>query len=224
MSLLLATSHSPQHNFWVRTDSKSDLAVIREIWCENVYEVQDGDIDDTGVVVDLGANIGAFSVFAAQLRPDKITKVIAVEPEPHNLEMLYKNIKQNNMQEVIEVMPYIVLGHTGGFMGISDEHGGSRVMPTQDATAKAQVISLADLLKKCGVEYVDILKIDVEGAEADIILKASKDTLNLFRYITMEIDRTNSVMGQIVEKLSETHQLKLVGSHETGGMLYGRRY
>ena len=69
-------AHDPRFIFDGRDDSKTDAVVVREIWCENVYEVFDGDLSDTGIVVDLGANIGAFTLYAAALGAKK---VIAVE-------------------------------------------------------------------------------------------------------------------------------------------------
>lgn len=223
MQKILVPTHNPEYRLWARVESPSDWLVIREIWCENVYEVFDGDLGDTHVVVDLGANIGAFSVYAGSLHDEAL--VIAVEPEPHNLELLKENIKQNGMEKKIKVEPVCITDVDGDETYITDEHGGSNQFDWQDKPyTRVKTLTLAGLLKKHKLEYVDVLKIDVEGAETDIILTASKDTMNLFRYITMEIDSRNDSMGKIVEKLSETHQVRIVGSHETGGQLYAKRY
>lgn len=225
MKTILAPSHNPAVNFWVRPESPSDFLVIREIWCENVYEVYDGDIDDTGVVVDIGANIGTFSIYCGTIRPEKITKVIAVEPEPHNYELLVKNIEQNNLKGIVVPVKKAITAKDGDLVFITDEHGGSNIIDKDKSNnSSVRTLTLDTLLKENGVEFVDVLKIDIEGAETDIILSATKATLNLCRYITVEIDSRNDDMGKIVEKLSETHQIKVVGSHLTGGQLYAKRY
>ena len=67
--------------FEVRDDYQTDMIVIKEIWQENVYEVKDTHFNHGGVVIDIGANIGSFSIYAA----DFVATVYAIEPEPHYL-------------------------------------------------------------------------------------------------------------------------------------------
>lgn len=218
-------AHDPRFVFEGREDSKSDAVVVREIWCENVYEVFDGDLSDTGIVVDLGANIGAFTLYAAALGAKK---VIAVEPEPHNVEMLVKNVGANRHN--VPDCEFIFDNHginDGKFTKafINDNHGDS-VVGYQKTMEKdqqpIQMISLQQLFDIHGLEFIDVLKIDIEGHEGNVIRGASEALLNLCRYITVEYDQHSNELGAIVEKLSKTHQIKYVGSN--GGMLFGKRY
>lgn len=218
-------AHDPRFILNGREDSQSDAVVVREIWCENVYEVYDGDLADTGIVVDLGANIGAFTLYAAKLGAKK---VIAVEPEPHNVEILRKNIADN--QHNVPNCEFIVDTHginDGKFTKafINDNHGDS-VVGYQKTMEKDQqqisMISLQQLFDTYELEYIDVLKIDIEGHEGSVIRGASEALLNLCRYITVEYDQHANELGSIVEKLSKTHQIKYVGAN--GGMLFGKRY
>jgi FkbM family methyltransferase len=219
-------AHDPRFIFDGRDDSKSDAVVVREIWCENVYEVFDGDLSDTGIVVDLGANIGAFTLYAAALGAKK---VIAVEPEPHNVEMLVKNVGANrhNVPNCEFIFDDSAVGrHENGMVYIDNNHGDSKVVENAsyaaDDSVNVKMTTLDALFKKHGLEFIDVLKIDIEGLEGDVILAASESTLNLCRYITLEYDQHANDLGAIVEKLSKTHQIKYVGSN--GGMLFGKRY
>ena len=72
------------------------------------------------------------------------------------------------------------------------------------------------------LEFIDVLKIDIEGKEGELLLATSKATMNLCRYITLEYDQHANDLGAIVEKLVETHQIKAVGAH--GGMIFAKRY
>lgn len=227
--ILKVPAHDPRFYFSVRSDSDSDLLVIREIWCENVYEVFDGDLTDTGIVVDLGANIGAFSLYAAKLGAKK---VIAVEPEPHNVELLRKNVadNQNNVPDCVFIVDERGVADKNGVGYIDNNHGDSRVsdivshnsQPEYSGKKRIEVVSLDQLFKSNSLEYIDVLKIDIEGLEGAVILGASEATLNLCRYITIEYDQYSKNLGAIVEKLSATHQIKYVGSN--GGMLFAKRY
>lgn len=215
-------AHDPRFILNGRDGSQSDAVVVREIWCENVYEVFDGDLTDTGIVVDLGANIGAFSLYAAALGAKK---VIAVEPEPHNVELLKQNVaeNQNNVPDCQFIVDERGVAGRSDSGFISDEHGDSTVSDVKEA-GKTQIdlITLDQLFQHHRLEYIDVLKIDIEGLEGDVILGASEATLNLCRYITLEYDQHANDLGAIVEKLSKTHQIKYVGSN--GGMLFGKRY
>lgn len=214
----------PRYYFNVRPLSQSDMVVVREIWSENVYEVFDGDLADTGIVVDIGANIGAFGLYAAKLGAKK---VIFVEPEPHNLELLRMNIADNSQHSDCE---FIVDEHginDGKFNKafINDNHGDSVVnyqKTMENDQQPISMISLQQLFEVHNLEFIDILKLDIEGHEGNVICNAPESLMNLCRYITLEYDQNANDLGAIVEKLSQTHQIKYVGAH--GGMLFAKRY
>lgn len=215
-------AHDPRFTFNGRDGSFPDAVVVREIWCENVYEVEDGDFSDTGIAVDLGANIGAFTLFAGR---QGAKKVIAVEPEKHNLELLQQNIELNRGQtpETDYIIETAGIAGKSGVGFINDAHGDSRLQPEGVAgTQRINLMTLDELWARHQLQYVDVLKIDIEGIEGEVLLAASERTLNYCRYITIEYDQQSSDLGAIIEKLTKTHQVKVVG--KAGGMIFGRRY
>lgn len=222
--LIKMPAPDPRYYFNVRPLSKSDMVVVREIWSENVYEVADGDFADTGIVVDIGANIGAFTLYAAKMGAKK---VIAVEPEPHNIELLRMNIAENKKHSDCQfIVDTSAIGRENSDEAfINDAHGDSAVIRNRemsDGMVKVPMITLDALFGKYGLEYIDVLKIDIEGLEGEVLLNADKATMNLCRYITLEYDQHANDLGAIVEKLIETHQIKAVGAH--GGMIFAKRY
>ena len=209
--------------FDVREDYDTDNIVIHEIWEENVYEVKGWNFfrEDTGqeVVIDIGANIGSFSIYAAHNR----AKVYAVEPEPNNYEALVNNIELNNMQEKITPVKLGISDYNGTAI-ISNEGGGATILDGKSG-ASIKVITLDKFIKDNNITSVGVLKIDVEGSEQEIILGASKETLNICKYITIEFDvRTGKFLGDMVKKLSETHHIRTMGSWERGGMIFAWLY
>jgi FkbM family methyltransferase len=206
--------------FNVRSDYETDMIVIKEIWEENVYEVHDGRFNLGGVVVDLGANIGSFSIYSA----DKGAQVYSVEPEPNNLKELKNNIALNNFDDLITVVPYGISDCSGNAI-ISDMGGGATIKDNTIFGSEIKLISLDELFSLYNIEEVDILKIDVEGSETEIISGASRENLNKCKYITMEFDiRSGYAMGDMVKKLSETHHVRTMGSWERGGMIWAWLY
>jgi FkbM family methyltransferase len=206
--------------FDVREDYPTDEIVIREIWEEDVYEVKDTRFNRGGVVIDIGANIGSFSLYAAYHG----ATVYAIEPEPHNLEALKKNIKLNNKEDSVYVCPYAISDYKGTAV-ISDEGGGATIVDDGIFGAEVEVMPFDMFFDLYNIEEVDVLKIDVEGAESEIILGASKENIQKCKYITMEFDiRTGNRLGAITQKLSETHHVRTMGSWERGGMIWAWLY
>jgi FkbM family methyltransferase len=221
MNLLKLPTHNPQHYQWVRPDSEDDLLVLREIWCENVYEVHASDINQSKVVIDIGAHIGTFSIYASQFDP--AIQVHAYEPEPSNYKVLEKNIEENGLTERIH-LDRRGLWSEETTKRISSASGGSTVMDElpDGEGENASLITLDYILND--METVDVLKIDIEGAENAVLLAASHKNLGKCRYITVELDERNQEWGKLVEHLSETHHVRTMGKMSVGGMLFARRY
>ena len=206
--------------FDLRDDYETDSIVVKEIFEENVYEVDGGRFEIEGVTVDIGANIGTFALLAASYG----SKVYAVEPEPHNLEAMKNNIALNSLDHLVTSVPYGISNFKGTAV-IHDSGGGASIKDDGAFGAEIDIITLDDLFKMYSIDKVNVLKIDVEGSEGDIILGASKNNLNKCAYITMEFDiRSGNILGEIVKKLSETHHVRTMGSWERGGMIWAWLY
>ncbi len=206
--------------FKTRPSVDSDHLVIKEIMEENVYEVNPERFLLGGPVVDIGANIGVFSCLAASSG----ARVIAVEPEPHNVELLMDNIVLNGLQDNVRFCTFGISDYEG-VATIGDDGGASSIADDGTFGSEISVITLDKLFDIYDLSKVSVLKIDVEGSELPIILGASKDTLNKCKYIAIEFDhRTGWKMGDIVAKLSETHHVRTMGSWERGGMIWAWLY
>lgn len=206
--------------FDIRDNYPTDRIVIKEIWEENVYEVNKDRFNVKGTTVDLGANIGAFSILAAS----NGCNVLAVEPEPHSISALEKNIELNNMQNKITVVPFGVSNFNGTCL-INDGGGGSSIKDNVQDGSIINIITLDELFSRYNIEKVNVLKVDVEGSEEEIILGASKNNLEKCAFITMEFDiRSGPNVGNIVKKLTETHHVRTMGSWERGGMIWAWLY
>jgi FkbM family methyltransferase len=213
----------PDHNlkFDIRKKYDTDSIVVKEMFEDNVYEVHGWHFEnEDGVVIDIGANIGSFSIQAAWLGA---TEIFAIEPEPHNLRALKKNIKLNEMQKLIKPVA-VGISDFNGVAIISDEGGDSTILDNKDGS-EIEVMSLDSFIKKNNITAVQVLKIDTEGSEVETILGASRESLDMCKYIAIEFDkRTGNRLGDIVVKLSETHHVRTMGSWERGGMIFANRY
>jgi len=128
----------------------------------------------TFVFVDIGANVGLFSLFVASYAGPN-ANILAVEPEPENLRRLRFNLAANPGIP-IRVLP-LALGEREQEVAL-DVHpydrGGTRtreLAPNEPADlAKIKCRPLLDVLQREAVTRIDALKIDVEGAEDTIMV------------------------------------------------------
>ena len=128
--------------------------------------------DEEFCFIDIGANIGAYSLFAAGCA-HKGARILAVEPQPVIFERLIYNIQQNS-QGYIKAVGCAVADKTGEitlFINHRDRGRSSiRIVDTASMdSVRVPAVTLLDLLDKEGISRTDIVKLDVQGAE-DIIL------------------------------------------------------
>lgn len=119
------------------------------------------------VFVDIGANVGGWSLFAARCG----ARVLAVEPQPGVIEKLRVNIAFNPELDVT-LAPIALAGHRGVValtMPANNEGEASIAGGVAGAVVDIACDTLENLLVDQGIARVDVLKIDVEGAE-DLVL------------------------------------------------------
>jgi len=169
------------------------------------------------IFLDLGANIGYFSLLAAKLTGEK-GKVFAFEPEPKNFYYLQKNIEINNYKNIYPFQKAVsdkngttelfICEYDSGHHTIN-QYGGVEVYshgrPTEKIAIKVDTVKLDDFLAD-KTDHVDIIKMDIEGAEALAvegmrnILADNKKIKVLMEFFPLFIRK----MGSSPEKLIKT--------------------
>ena len=142
--------------------------------------------------VDVGANIGSYSILAAT----KGARVIAIEPVPSTFKVLKQNILLNELDEQIEVMN-IGLGSKEENLKFSIKQGATNhVLNKEEKTkqsVKVLVRSLDDVLDG---RIPKIIKIDVEGFETKVIEGARKTLANPnLLAVIMELNGSGAYYG-----------------------------
>jgi FkbM family methyltransferase len=150
------------------------------------------------VFIDVGANIGYYSILAGKIVGEK-GQVIALEPISETVKVLDLNIKLNNLEN-IRVIPkaawsdssllnvYLPEGYYGWASAVK-LHG------SKFFTLEA--VSLDDVSKK--IPAVKLLKIDVEGAEYQVLIGA-RETLKKTKHIIMEISENSDEIRRTLEE------------------------
>lgn len=152
-------------------------------------DVISGFIKNGGTFLDIGSNIGYYSLMAAKLGA---TKIIGVEPNPIVLDRFKANIKFNKFEKLIKTFQ-IGIGEKLSTLELrlsQSDMGSSSIVNTKliSDNIKIKVIPLEKLLKKEDITKVDVLKIDIEGFEDRALFPYFKNLNKKFypRLVIME--------------------------------------
>ena len=105
--------------------------------------------------------------------------------------------------------------------------GGNSSILDKSITESTEVlaITIQNLIDLYGIKEIDVMKIDIEGAEFDLIINTPPETLAKIKYLVLEFDKSfDGRFGMMVEKLSKQFGLEILGSPERGGYIYANRY
>jgi FkbM family methyltransferase len=207
---------------FVERPNSTDRSVVREIWDENVYHVHEGDFAASGVALDIGANIGAFALYAARCGA---RRVIAYEPDLDNFRILQQNLARHAvLGRVVEPVRAAVWQH-GTELALSGRHGCVTTSEAEAGEGSVPALSLEQVFEVHGVAECAVLKLDVEGAEYPIFRGASCAVLDRCLRIVLEFHAvTDDVFGRMVAQLTRTHKFNVLGSIDRGGYIWAERY
>jgi len=160
------------------------------------------------VFVDIGANVGLFSLFVASCAGRNAT-ILAFEPEPENIRRLKFNIDANPGLP-IRMFPFALAERGGSVLLELDrrDRGGTRTLRANDdglhADAfRAQCRPLLDVLMEEKVQLIDALKIDVEGVEDTILAPFFRDApMGLWPRLLIIEDTSNLWQIDLLSELS----------------------
>ena len=166
--------------------------LFHEVWLDKVYCPPGYEIEKDNTVIDIGANIGVFAVFAATRASN--VKVLAFEPFPENTDWLRKNISESHLSNVTVYQQAVAAVTEERILQTSDSwimHSLSETAAEKNETANenghsvhVQCVSFNDIIER--IPKCDLLKIDCEGSEYEIFYLSSSETLNKVRRIVGE--------------------------------------
>lgn len=161
-------------------NNEGDLSVFREVFLDRDYNLlKDLIVNATLPILDIGAHIGLFSLYASAL--NAAVPIYAYEPDEANFRALKENLRLNHVKNVYP-KNVAIAGESGTReLYISADSHNHSLFPSaseSDSTPgpikKVPAKSLSDILTACS-----LIKMDCEGAEFEIIASLSTDQLSL---------------------------------------------
>jgi len=185
----------------------SDTEIFRQIFIEKQYDI---DVNfEPASIVDLGANVGYASVYFANRFP--AARIFALEPESMNYTIAIKNLASYKNVRLEKGAVW----HTAGNINLVDKgHGEAAYMvETGEGNDMVRAYTIPEIMSIMQFNQIDIIKIDIEGAEKEIFENGSDQWIPQSRIIIVEThDRykrgTSKAVFQAISKYDFSLELK----------------
>lgn len=205
-----------------------DHVPIIEIFLEEEY----GSVPHGAVVIDLGANIGVFTIYAAATARE--VRVYAYEPMPEFFAVLNENVRLNRNSESVQAFNCAVASEVGarhldiGDAGFFFPRFVDSASNKNSKTLAVRCTTLAQILKSNHLDHVDFLKMDCEGAEYEILYSTALSDLKRINEIRMEYHNLDSDTRHVdgLKRFFAENGFRVTHQHatsETNGTLWVKR-
>lgn len=204
--------------------------LVREIFYEHIYNPAEFPIEQNDIVVDIGANCGIFTLFAATSTRNA---VYAYEPSPENFAILTHNITMNNLQHIVahccavsdkigaatlflnpeDGQQHLLFAHRNiqKIEQYSNVSNLAYLLPQTDINASCVSVpttTLQAIIEEHHLKHIDFLKLDCEGSEGEILASTPITLLRKIRKIALEFH----------DHLSPFYHTRLQGFLEAAGL------
>lgn len=159
------------------------------------------------VFLDVGANIGVFTLMAAS--KIKSGKIYSFEPVASVLSILHNNVRLNNLEDRVTIVEKVASDQTGYERFVSHEISEYSHISVDKSSKTVRIpsIRLDTFCKENKINFIDVVKIDVEGAELKV-LKGMEDYLKFGKvgFLIVELNKRNILFeggsNQVIDYLT----------------------
>lgn len=195
----------------------ADIVTIFVVFAREDY----GRVPPGSVVVDIGANIGVFALYAVFCGA---SRVLAYEPSGESYECLTRNIRENALDDVIVPHRLAVSSGDRPLVRFPRRSSVMNAMVADDRTDdvdEVRTTTLDAIVQP--VERVDLVKIDAEGAEYDILFSTGAAAFGKIAALKLEYHRGRQ--DEIVTRLRANglEPVNLTADNAVGGVIWFAR-
>lgn len=204
------------------------LDLSSEIFINKIYNPMHMSVNSDDTVVDIGANIGVFSLYAAK---HFAKNIYAIEPMFENIYRINNNFEINNLSKptVINAAVSDKNGFAKLYLGDLDSHGllfdhNHKQKFTMYQKVKTMTLDKIVFLYK--IKRINFLKIDCEGSEGEVIKSIKDKTWKIIDKIAIEYHDGVSTLShfEIVERLKmNMYNVEIAKTGELFGYIYAWR-
>ena len=187
----------------IRVNS-TDLMALTHVWMIQEYSGDDFPISNDDVIIDVGAHIGLFALFASQFC--KNGKIFCYEPIKENYKILIENIEMNQIQNIFPNNLAVTKETSRVKIFLNDDQSGHSMFTQNKNFVEVDSKSLSDIFIDNGIKECDFLKLDCEGAEYEIIESLPSDLFTKINKTAIEyhmVDTKPELLEQLINKFKQ---------------------
>lgn len=201
-----------------------DLMTLKEVFLDNDYKTR---IKNPGIVVDIGANIGAFAIYSSLLGAGKI---YCFEPVASTFQLLMTNLAINGINNVKSYKLGVAAKVGYSKIYVSKASGLSSLYKrgVQVSEEKIKLVTLGRIFSENNIKECDLLKMDCEGAEYDVLKSTPSSIFGLIKNIIIEFHEgyTGRKKEEVIETLKQNGYRIRIKPHAVEsdiGLIYATR-
>lgn len=180
---------------------EADESVAAEIFKLREYRIAEPIISQTTLpIFDVGAHAGFFTVYARALNP--LAHIIALEPEPKNINALEQTIKNNSVQNLTIIKGALAKESGKRELALSEDSHNHR-LKTNTSEKKIITVNAYNFahFKQLTPQGIGILKMDIEGGEYEIFPELTPADFAHIQSIVMEYHDLPEHKHQEIEQI-----------------------
>lgn len=196
--------------YWMRLDLRGSMDKILYHRSNHEYEAVKRFtelLEESKVVFDIGTHVGYYTMMDAH-KLGSSGSVHSFEADPTIFEYLKSNVEVNGFDNVtLNNMAVVPESGTVSFYSAEGFHGGTGSLIQSSLSAQepitTEAVSIDDYVKEKQLDHLDLMKIDVEGAELDVLAGAVKTLGTLRPRIICEVGPPDiSIEGAVAEAMN----------------------
>jgi FkbM family methyltransferase len=198
----------------------SDWWIFLEIFVIGQYDLALDRLRRARTIVDIGANVGFFTLFAAS--QNRSARIEAFEPVAANFARLKENIALNEGARIRANLQAAAAepGKVRIYLTPTDNASGHSMYQVTDRFEEVEAVTLENVIGRFGADGCDLLKLDCEGAEYDIFKRLPADAFRKIGAVVMEYH--DEGQGREIEDILKANGFS-TRKHPAYWILYGER-
>lgn len=205
--------------------NSTDFMAFTHVWLIKEYHNENFTIKNNDVVIDIGAHIGLFSLYASNYCLDG--KILSFEPVKENFSLLKQNINLNNKKNISFFNCAVSSKNELVKVFLDDDDSGHTLFSSGTNFEKVQSKSLEKIFIENGIEHCDLLKLDCEGAEYEIFETLPHELFSKIQKIVIEYhfaDTQPELLKKLIEQLKfYSYSISIKPLFSNIGFLYAQK-
>ena len=205
----------------IRTNS-TDIMQLGTVWLSGDYKIKGFNINESDIVIDVGAHIGLFSLFVSQYC--KNGKIFSYEPIKKNFDILKENIELNKNKNIISFNSAVSNQSNKSKIFINSDDSAHSIFESGKNFIEVKSTTIKSIFDENKIINCNLLKLDCEGAEYQIIESIPKEYFFKIDKMIIEYHLANKnpeLYSKLIQNLKDnSFKIKIEKISDAMGMIY----